>query len=135
MLTTQTQSLDKSAQHDDVSQKMRFDWSTNSSSVLTCKILKNPHSIYFGCTALLGSTQYVPARSCRQIKNIGDSTGDGNYWLDLKGSGNSLQFNCLMSSGERSYGGSSIRPYESLPNTRRIGANILLYRFFGFGLT
>ena len=93
------------------------------SSVLTCKILKNPHSIYFGCTALLGSTQYIPARSCQQIKNNGDSTGDGNYWLDLKGSGNSLQFNCLMSSGERSYGGSSIRS-QSLPNTRRIGDNI-----------
>ena len=53
--------------------------------------------MYFGCTALLGSTQDVPAGSCQEIKNKGDSTGDGKYWLDLKSSGNSLEFECLMS--------------------------------------
>ena len=53
--------------------------------------------MYFGCTALLGSTQDVPAGSCQEIIDKGDSTGDGNYWLDLKSSGNPLEFKCNMS--------------------------------------
>ena len=53
--------------------------------------------MYFGCTALLGSTQDVPAGSCQEIIDKGDSTGDGKYWLDLKSSGNPLEFKCNMS--------------------------------------
>ena len=58
---------------------------------------KCSRSMYFGCTALLGSTQDLPADSCKEIIDKGDSTGDDLYWLDLKGSGNSLWFKCHMS--------------------------------------
>ena len=55
--------------------------------------------MYFGCTALalLGSIKDVPAGSCQEIKDKGDSTGDGKYWLNMKGSGNPLRFWCNMS--------------------------------------
>ncbi|XP_015772417.1 PREDICTED: uncharacterized protein LOC107350695 [Acropora digitifera] len=46
--------------------------------------------------AFLGSVSTRAAKSCKQIIMDGDSTGDGEYWMDPEGSGNSFKAFCDM---------------------------------------
>ena len=46
--------------------------------------------------ALLGSVPFRAANSCQHIIQSGDSTGNGEYWVDPQGNGNSFKAFCDM---------------------------------------
>ncbi|CAH3154996.1 unnamed protein product [Pocillopora meandrina] len=46
--------------------------------------------------ALLGSVPFKAAKSCQHIIQSGDSTGNGEYWVDPQGTGNSFKAFCDM---------------------------------------
>ena len=52
-----------------------------------------------GCllfTAFLGSVVTRAGKSCQHIITVGDATGDGEYWIDPDGSGDSFKAFCDM---------------------------------------
>ena len=46
--------------------------------------------------ALLGSVPFRAANSCQHIIQSEDSTGNGEYWVDPQGNGNSFKAFCDM---------------------------------------
>ena len=46
--------------------------------------------------ALLGSVSTTAAKSCQQVAKAGDSTGNGEYWIDPQGNGNPFKVFCDM---------------------------------------
>ena len=54
--------------------------------------------------ALLGSVPFKAAKSCQHIIQSGDSTGNGEYWVDPQGTGNSFKAFCDMTTD----GGTSV---------------------------
>ena len=52
-------------------------------------------SQYF-VTAKRGLNSCQPANSCKDIRDSGDSRGDGEYWIDPEKSGNPLKVYCDM---------------------------------------
>lgn len=47
-------------------------------------------------TEKLGFFASSPGNSCKEILNVGDSEGDGEYWIDPEKRGNPLQVYCDM---------------------------------------
>ena len=58
----------------------------------------------FLVAALLGSVPFKAAKSCQHIIQSGDSTGNGEYWVDPQGTGNSFKAFCDMTTD----GGTSV---------------------------
>ena len=58
------------------------------------------HSImicfHFFVAVLLGSVPFRAAESCQHIIQGGDSIGNGEYWVDPQGNGNSFKVFCDM---------------------------------------
>ena len=52
------------------------------------------HVLFFVGTRGLLANQ--PAHSCKDIRDSGDSKGDGEYWIDPEKSGNPLKVFCDM---------------------------------------
>jgi len=46
--------------------------------------------------AIKGLYSNQPAHSCKEIRDSGDSKGDGEYWIDPEKSGNPLKVYCDM---------------------------------------
>jgi len=44
----------------------------------------------------LGHFSSKPGNSCKNIRDSGDSIGDGEYWIDLEKNGNPLKVYCEM---------------------------------------
>ena len=44
----------------------------------------------------LGFFSSFPGHSCKDIRDSGDSEGDGEYWIDPKKDGNPLKVYCNM---------------------------------------
>ena len=58
------------------------------------EILNN--SFVFYVLALLGSVSFKAAKSCQHIIQRGESTGDGEYWVDPQGNGSPFKVFCDM---------------------------------------
>ncbi|XP_078348954.1 uncharacterized protein LOC144633901 [Oculina patagonica] len=56
------------------------------------------HPGYAGkrCSVMKGSHHNYPARSCKEIRKIGDFIRNGEYWIDPEDNGNPLQVFCDM---------------------------------------
>ena len=52
------------------------------------------HVLLFAAIKGLNSNQ--PAHSCKDIRDSGDSKGDGEYWIDPERSGNPFKVYCDM---------------------------------------
>ena len=52
--------------------------------------------VLFSFVAIRGLYSNQLAYSCKDIRDSGDSTGDGEYWIDLEKSGNHLKVFCDM---------------------------------------
>jgi len=50
---------------------------TRNSSKLICDV-----GVWIFVIATLGLFSYDPAQSCKEIKDPGNSNGDGEYWID-----------------------------------------------------
>ena len=50
----------------------------------------------FYFVAIRGLYSHQPAHSCKDIRDSGDSKGDGEYWIDPEKSGNPLKVFCDM---------------------------------------
>lgn len=50
----------------------------------------------FSFSAFLGWHSSYPAQSCKHIREIGRSKGNGEYWIDLERNGNPLKVYCDM---------------------------------------
>jgi len=55
-----------------------------------------PENIIFCFVAIKGWNSNQPAHSCKDIRDSGDSKGDGEYWIDPEKSGNPLKVFCDM---------------------------------------
>lgn len=56
----------------------------------------NIHLFSFSIVATLGLYARDPAHSCKEIRDVGSSTKDGKYWIDLENNGNPLNVYCDM---------------------------------------
>ena len=52
--------------------------------------------VLFSFVAIRGLYSNHPAHSCKDIRDSGDSRGDGEYWIDPEKSGNPLKIFCDM---------------------------------------
>ena len=62
--------------------------------------------IAFSFAAIKGLNSDQPSHSCKDIRDSGDSRGDGEYWIDPEKSGNSLKVFCDMTTDGGNCGGS-----------------------------
>ena len=57
------------------------------------KILKTCLAFF---AAIIGLNSNQPAHSCKDIRESGDSKGDGEYWIDPEKTGNPFKVYCDM---------------------------------------
>ena len=57
------------------------------------KILKTCFAFF---AAIKGLNSNQPAHSCKDIRESGDSKGDGQYWIDPEKTGNPFKVYCDM---------------------------------------
>lgn len=62
----------------------------------------------FCLVAVKGLYSHQPGYSCKDIRDSGDSHGDGEYWIDPDKSGNPLKIYCDMTTD----GGKTWRFYK-----------------------
>ena len=72
-----------------LSYKLMIEW-----SLLMLLHLSLMHILFF--VGIRGFFANHPAHSCKDIRNSGDSKGDGEYWIDPEKSGNPLNAFCDM---------------------------------------
>ena len=64
------------------------------------------------------------AKSCQHILEVGDSRGNGEYWIDPEGNGNPFKVFCDMNTDG---GGSVIICFRTLSSTCRYLCMIVLF--------
>lgn len=62
------------------------------------EVESNLKAIFFICLCVekLGFFSSFPGHSCKNIRDAGDSEGDGDYWIDPAKNGNPLRVYCDM---------------------------------------
>ena len=68
-----------------------------------CIVKKFCHPIRntaFPSAAIKGFSYNQPGHSCKDIRDLGDSTGDGEYWIDPEKNGKPLKVFCDMTTDE-----------------------------------
>jgi len=65
---------------------------------LDCKMLPGLFLFiyFFSFVVKKGWYSHYPGHSCKDIRDSGDSKGDGEYWIDPEKSGNPLKVFCDM---------------------------------------
>ena len=66
----------------------------NSSCAAILNLVLERVQFYF--VAIRGLYSHQPAHFCKDIRDSGDSKGDGEYWIDPEKSGNPLKVFCDM---------------------------------------
>lgn len=58
--------------------------------------MKRLKALFFYISAIKGLYFNQPGHSCKDIRDSGDSKGDGEYWIDPEKSGKPLKVYCDM---------------------------------------
>ncbi|XP_068762294.1 uncharacterized protein [Montipora capricornis] len=72
-------------------------------------------------TPKLGRYSYLPAHSCKHIRDSGDSRGGGEYWIDPEKTGKPMKVFCDMTTNEANLGRYSHLPAHSCKHIRDSG--------------